>query len=456
MTQPEDAKFLECTCVRDQATGQCVAQGGLPDNCIKNLRYSELQGGRIDQGADTPGTLTIKTTTVTTDLHILMTDATTVGEDVDRNKVFVDFLKVRTILDPLVNDDSDGDGFGDICDNCVDDANATQHDGDGDSRGDACDNCPALVNPEQENADGDGLGDPCDACPNDPDNDGDADGLCADADNCPGLANPTQIDEDEDGIGDPCDPCTDPDGDGFGTDNGYRMMCAADNCPYVSNPDQANPDGDPQGSACDNCPAVPNAGQIDSDGDGIGNACDPCLNNGACEAGETCFNCADCPSGTTGPACGNGVCETADNEDCLTCPTDCNSRQSGPASQRYCCSDGSVPGASNPVTCSDSRCTAGGNACTASPVPSTFFCCGNQACEAGENCGTCRLDCTLGAEVCSGGVDEDCDGLTDCLDTTDCLPGGAACPICKSPGTTCAGNAECCSGTCVKKTKTCA
>jgi hypothetical protein len=38
--------------------------------------------------------------------------------------------------------DSDGDGFGDACDNCPDDHNPGQEDADGDGLGDACDPCP--------------------------------------------------------------------------------------------------------------------------------------------------------------------------------------------------------------------------------------------------------------------------------------------------------------------------
>lgn len=51
-------------------------------------------------------------------------------------------------------------------------------------------------------------------------------------------------------------------------------------------------------------------------------------------------------------------------------------------------------------------------------------------CEAGngEDCSNCALDCTIGAEVCSGGIDEDCNGAVDCNDgacTSD--------PICQAP-----------------------
>lgn len=57
--------------------------------------------------------------------------------------------------------DSDGDGVGDICDNCQF-ANPDQTDTDLDGIGDSCDNCPSISNPNQEDADEDGIGDECD------------------------------------------------------------------------------------------------------------------------------------------------------------------------------------------------------------------------------------------------------------------------------------------------------
>jgi hypothetical protein len=84
--------------------------------------------------------------------------------------------------------DSDGDGFGDACD---DDPGCT--DGDGDGVCDDEDNCPAVANADQADADGDGLGDACDACPADADNDADRDGICGDADLCPGTALPEAV-----------------------------------------------------------------------------------------------------------------------------------------------------------------------------------------------------------------------------------------------------------------------
>ncbi|MBU0982369.1 MAG: hypothetical protein KKA42_00750 [candidate division Zixibacteria bacterium] len=81
--------------------------------------------------------------------------------------------------------------------------------GDSDDPGNRCltDNCPAVYNPAQDDSDGDGAGDLCDACPLDPDDDIDEDGWCANVDNCPDDYNPLQLDSDGDGLGDACDGC---------------------------------------------------------------------------------------------------------------------------------------------------------------------------------------------------------------------------------------------------------
>jgi hypothetical protein len=67
-----------------------------------------------------------------------------------------------------------------------------------------------------------------------------------------------------------------------------------------------------------------------------------------------------------GAVCGNGTCEAADGEDCVSCPDDCNGKQSGNPFSRFCCGSG---GGENPVSCSDSRCTDGAS-CTDVPATS--------------------------------------------------------------------------------------
>ena len=64
-------------------------------------------------------------------------------------------------------------------------SNPDQANSDGDQYGDACDNCPEVANPGQE--------------------DHDADGIASACDNCPLDSNPDQMDTDHDGIGDVCD-----------------------------------------------------------------------------------------------------------------------------------------------------------------------------------------------------------------------------------------------------------
>jgi len=240
--------------------------------------------------------------------------------------------------------DGDSDGVIDGVDNCPADANPGQEDTDGDGIGDACDdsdgdgvldtldNCPATPNADQADTDGDGVGDACD-----PDfTDGDGDGVADTADNCPTIPNADQTDTDGDGIGDACDPdLTDSDGDG--------VADAADNCPAIANPGQEDADGDGIGDVCDdsdsdgvvdaadNCPVNPNADQADFDGDGIGDVCDDSDSDGVFDAADNCpltanADQADLDGDGIGDVCddsdADGVLDAADN-----CPLTANADQ---------------------------------------------------------------------------------------------------------------------------------
>jgi len=139
-------------------------------------------------------------------------------------------------------------------------------DADGDGVPEPPDNCPDVYNPHQNDGDGDGVGNACDdgsTTPTDTDNDTVPDS----SDNCPNVYNPQQRDDDGDGMGNKCDDGSTPPTD---TDND-TVPDTEDNCPNVANMDQADSDGDGIGDACETqtpgSAVLVGAGDISTGGD---------------------------------------------------------------------------------------------------------------------------------------------------------------------------------------------
>ncbi|MCP4248577.1 MAG: hypothetical protein GY778_16125, partial [bacterium] len=154
----------------------------------------------------------------------------------------------------VCEDDTDGDGFIDGCDECPGEDDLL--DTDGDDVADCLDNCPDDANADQLDSDNNGLGD---ACEEEEIVDCNSNGVADELD----VIDETSYDCNTNGTPDECEVLADTDGD--------TVADGCDLCPGED--DLADSDGDEYPDCLDNCPETSNPDQLDSDSNGLGDAC---------------------------------------------------------------------------------------------------------------------------------------------------------------------------------------
>ncbi len=293
------------------------------------------------------------------------------------------------------NQDSDGDGIPNGCDDC--DANTIGNscdDGDACTTNDVIDancNCAGTF----QDADGDGVCDANDICQGSDDNqDSDGDGIPNGCDEC-----------DANTIGNSCD-----DGDACTTNDVIDTNC---NCAGTFQ----DADGDGVCDANDICQGSDD--NQDSDGDGIPNGCDDCDANtigNSCDDGDVCTtndvidancNCA----GTFQDADGDGVCDAND-----ICQGNDDNQDSDGDGIPNGCDDCDANTIGN--SCDD------GDACTTNDVIDANCNCAGTFQDA-DGDGVCDAN-----DICQGGddnVDSDNDGTPDFCDSCDGNTVGNSC-----------------------------
>ncbi len=260
-----------------------------------------------------------------------------------------------TVDEPKRKEDPDNDKIPLSCDNANDYYNPNQEDTDGDGIGDVYDLCLTIPSSSDDSADSDrdGIGNNCDTCTRTAKNYNSG----FEGDYYMRVRNiPDQTDSDGDGIGDVCDNCSvrancanynevTPWKVGDPIDVLDVNSCQTDNDAFPSIGDSCNEDGvlvqDPGAAG-----PVGLGEEDDFDQDGIANIRDYCPRQKP-EFQETCANDSEC---TSGICSADGVCNHLDSDGdtvgdkCDTCPQDANPMQILEGSDEEDDSDGDFVG----------------------------------------------------------------------------------------------------------------